>query len=78
MAMDENAMADAILAELGGDTTSEQGLARKASFAKFCRGLITHIRAAAEINGTAGVGLVAPSGGGPVTGGVILPPGSIT
>lgn len=36
-----------------------------------------HITTNAQINGVAGVGLVAPPGGGPVTGAVILPPGSI-
>lgn len=78
MAMDENAMADAILAELGGETTSEQGVVRKAGFVKFCKGIIEHIQAAAQISGPC-TGLIAPPGtaGGPVTGTAILPPGSI-
>jgi hypothetical protein len=40
--------------------------------------LFAHISANAAIAGAAGVGLVAPPGGGPVTGSVILLPGSIT
>jgi hypothetical protein len=40
--------------------------------------LFAHFSANAQINGVAAVGLVAPPGGGPVTGAVVLPPGSIT
>ena len=39
--------------------------------------IIDHIKTAAQISGVC-VGLVAPPGGGAVTGTAVLPPGSIT
>lgn len=39
--------------------------------------IIQHIKDAAQISGAC-TGLAAPSGGGPVTGTAVLPPGSIT
>lgn len=50
---------------------------RKAMIDAIAAAVIEHIKAAAQINGVAAVGLVSPPGGGPVTGTVILPPGSI-
>lgn len=71
MAMDENLLAQT--------WATECGITAPTDFMKrFCAAFLSHIRTNAQITGVAGVGLVAPPGGGPVTGSVILLPGSIT
>jgi hypothetical protein len=50
---------------------------RKRMFTAVAEAVVEHISAAAQVSGTAAVGLTSATGG-PVTGAVILPPGSIT
>jgi hypothetical protein len=50
---------------------------RKAMFTAVAEAMVEHFTTFAQISGVA-VGLVAPPGGGPVTGTLVLPPGSIS
>jgi hypothetical protein len=75
MAMDPTVLAALMRQKI--DALSDRDKAdRNKTYEALADAVITHIRAAAQISGAAGVGLIAPSGA--VTGSVILPPGSIT
>ena len=75
--MPMNADALAELIETKMDALSDEEKAdRKKTYKVFAAAVIEHIQAAASISGVA-AGLAAPPGGGPVTGTLVVPPGSI-
>jgi hypothetical protein len=75
--MSAELMTDAIIGYMPPLNEQAAKDAQRASVLAFCKGIIDHIHAAAQVNGAAAVGLTTAVGGGPVTGAVILPPGSI-
>lgn len=76
MAMSKTVLGALIKSKM--DALSDEDKADRSKTAEaIADAVITHIAAAAVINGLA-VGLAAPPGGGPVTGTLVMPPGSIT
>lgn len=79
MALDASALADLMDEKAQAlnplsDPAARAG--RKRMFTAVAESVVEHFKAAAQISGTAGVGLTSATGGA-VTGTVILPPGSI-
>lgn len=74
--MSKTALAGAMITAMDKLSDADKADRRK-TFEALAEAIIDHIKAHAQINGAAGLGLTSVSGG-PVSGTVILLPGSIT